>query len=174
MGTVLYETRYQFDTANLIPVMLLAFIILFPKIQETVYIRQGKELTKAAKRTVCIFCVICSIFVGSMILVLIMGELHDYNHIVKAYTHGEYEIAEGYVENFEPMPYTGHAKESFEINGVYFAYSDFEVQQGYHNAKSHGGVIKGDGQYLKIGYIKEYFNSEYRNIIVYIEEPLPS
>ncbi len=37
---------------------------------------------------------------------------------------------------------------------------------GYHNAKSHGGVIKGDGQYLKIGYV--YYGNE--NIIVYIEE----
>ena len=37
---------------------------------------------------------------------------------------------------------------------------------GYHNTKSHGGVIRDNGQYLKIGYIQ--YNNE--NIIVYIEE----
>ena len=33
------------------------------------------------------------------------------------------EIVEGYVENFEPMPYEGHAQESFDIEGVHFEYS---------------------------------------------------
>lgn len=64
------------------------------------------------------------------------------------------------------MPYSGHKQESFEVNGVRFEYSDFEVTIGYHNAKSHGGVIKEDGQYLKIGYVN-YWSI---NHIVYIEE----
>jgi hypothetical protein len=174
MGTVLYEAHYQFDPSNLTPILMLAFIILFPKIQEKILICQGKELTKTAKRIVRIFCIFCSIFIGSVTLVMITGEISMYNNVVKAYQRGEYETVEGYVKNFEPMPYAGHAKESFEINGVSFSYSDYEIQQGYHNAKSHGGVIKGDGQYLKIGYIQEDSNSKARNIIVYIEEPSES
>lgn len=83
-----------------------------------------------------------------------------------AYKQGEYQIVEGYVENFVPMPYTGHSHESFEVNGVSFSYSDYSVQSGHHNAKSHGGVITGDGQHLKIGYI--HYNETYGNIIVYI------
>ena len=75
------------------------------------------------------------------------------------------------IENFDPMPYGGHTNESFEINDVYFEYSDYNVTSGYRNTKSHGGVITGDGQYLKIGYV--YYNSTYGNIIVYIEELSP-
>ena len=71
------------------------------------------------------------------------------------------------------MPYEGRSNESFEINGVYFSYSDYEIQQGYHNAKSHGGVISGDGQYLKIGYVQPYPFSRNDNVIVYIEELSP-
>ena len=87
---------------------------------------------------------------------------------VSAYKRGDYQIVEGYVENFHPMPYAGHSNESFEICGVCFFYSDFVIQQGYHNAKSHGGVITGDRQHLKVGYI--YYGGNYGNIIVYIEE----
>ena len=42
------------------------------------------------------------------------------------------------------------------------------IPYGYHNSKSHGGVITGNGQRLKIGYV--YYNEQYGNIIVYIEE----
>ena len=96
-----------------------------------------------------------------------------YTKVVGAYRCGEYEVVEGYVENFDPMPYEGHSNESFEINGVYFSYSDYAIQQGYHNAKSHGGVISGDGQYLKIGYVQPYPFSRNDNVIVYIEELSP-
>jgi hypothetical protein len=77
-------------------------------------------------------------------------------------------VVEGYVENFDPMPYEGHGDESFEINGVTFSYSDYSIQPGYTNSKSHGGVIAGDGQHLKVGYV--YYNETYGNIIVYIEQ----
>ena len=66
------------------------------------------------------------------------------------------------------MPYEGHAKETFEINGVKFSYSDYNIHPGYNNTKSHGGVITGNGQHLKIRYV--YFNEVYGNIIMYIEE----
>ena len=59
------------------------------------------------------------------------------------------------------------------IISEYFSYSDYEIQQGYHNAKSHGGVISGDGQYLKIGYVQPYPFSRNDNVIVYIEELSP-
>ncbi len=79
-------------------------------------------------------------------------------------------IVEGYVENFHPMPYEGHDTEHFEINGVYFEYTDNEVMNGYNETVSHGGVITENGQYLKIKYIIEEYNNESRNIILYIAE----
>ena len=91
-----------------------------------------------------------------------------HNKVIDAYRRGEYQTVEGYVENFDPMPYGGKMDESFEINGVKFAYSDYNTQPGYNNAKSHGGVITGNGQHLKIGYV--YLDEAYGNVIVYIEE----
>ena len=175
MGTVLYEAHYQFSIFSLIPIVMLFFVILFPKIAVKTALQQGKEMPQTAKRIVRIVCLCAGIFISLITLILITSEISMCSKILGAYHRGDYEVVEGYVENFVPMPYEGHGEESFEINGVYFSYSDYEIQQGYHNAKSHGGVISGDGQYLKIGYVQPYSLSENRNVIVYIEElPPPS
>ena len=79
-------------------------------------------------------------------------------------------VVEGYVENFYPMPYDGHDTEHFEINGVYFEYSDYIVMNGYHKSASHGGVITRNGQHLKVKYVVEEFEEENENIILYIAE----
>jgi hypothetical protein len=60
-------------------------------------------------------------------------------------------IVEGPVENFIPMPYTGHAQESFSVGGVQFRYSDFSVTDGFNNTSSHGGPINKDS-YVRICY----------------------
>ncbi len=43
---------------------------------------------------------------------------------------GRFEVVEGLVENFDPMPSSGHKMESFSVNGVRFEYSDFVVTPG--------------------------------------------
>jgi hypothetical protein len=72
---------------------------------------------------------------------------------------GDYRVVEGRVENFEPMPWAGHGDESFDVNGVHFAYSDYVVTSGFNNAASHGGPIRAglpvriaykDGQILRL------------------------
>jgi hypothetical protein len=55
---------------------------------------------------------------------------------------------EGPVENFMPMPYAGHAQESFVVGGVAFRYSDFIVTDGFNNTSSHGGSIKNDHTFV--------------------------
>jgi hypothetical protein len=63
------------------------------------------------------------------------------------------------------------AVEDFEIDGIYFEYTDNEIMNGYNTTSSHGGVVTQDGQYLKIKYIvSEYESGESRNIILYIAE----
>jgi len=114
------------------------------------------------------FCRVGVVFVIVWVVIALIAQLYMHSKIVGAYNRGKYQIVEGYVENFDPMPYSGHANESFEINGIAFSYSDYNKHPGYHNAKSHGGVIKGNGQHLKIGYV--YLNKTYGNIIVYIEQ----
>ena len=44
MGTVLYEAHYQFSIFSLIPIVMLFFVILFPKIAEKTALQQGKEM----------------------------------------------------------------------------------------------------------------------------------
>lgn len=46
------------------------------------------------------------------------------NTTVNAYRNGDCEIVEGYVKNFAPMPEGEHAQESFDIDGIYFEYSE--------------------------------------------------
>ena len=114
-----------------------------------------------------IFCLVGIAFVIIWSAVVFIAQFSMYNKTVVAYHRGNYQTVEGYVENFSPMPYEGHSRESFEINGVKFSYSDYNIHPGYNTTKYHGGVIKKNGQHLKIGYV--YLNETYGNIIVYIE-----
>lgn len=157
MGTVLYEVGFQFETAHVIPlVVLVAFVVILKnKWQEIPIVL--KVLFSAAACFLFLVCILVYKFHWDM-----------YTTVTDAYENGDYQTVEGYVENFHPMPPEGHDTESFDIDGVHFSYSDARVITGYHNAKVNGGVITGDGQHLKIGYI--YYNESYGNIIVYIEE----
>ena len=63
-----------------------------------------------------------------------------------------YSVIEGEVKNFVPMPYDGHANESFVVNGVRFEYSDYNLSSGgFNNTASHGGPIKA-GLWVRIAY----------------------
>ena len=166
MNTVLYEATSKFDFSILsIPLILILFMSVFPFIIKKSY--EGKDI-KLNMEFVKSFCLVGIVFAVVFSLVVLIIQANMYNKTVVAYSKGEYQIVEGYVENFNPMPYEGHARESFEINGVVFEYSDYKIQPGYNNTKSHGGVIKENGQHLKIGYV--YLNQTHGNIIVYIEQ----
>jgi hypothetical protein len=69
----------------------------------------------------------------------------------KALLSGQANYVEGVVQNFVPMPYQGHATESFTINGIPFHYSDYIVTSGFNNTASHGGPIRA-GLYVRIWY----------------------
>jgi hypothetical protein len=58
-------------------------------------------------------------------------------------------VVEGPVQNFVPMPYGGHAQESFSVAGVPFRHSDFNITGGFNNTSSHGGPVSGDS-YVRI------------------------
>ena len=166
MNNVLYEATSKFDFSILaVPIIIIIFASVFPWIIKKSY--KGKNLSMNIK-FVKIFCLCAIVFVTLLSAVVLIAQFNMYNETVGAYNRGEYQIVEGYVEKFDPMPYEGHAEESFEINGVKFSYSDYNIHPGYNNTKSHGGVIKENGQHLKIGYV--YLNDTYGNIIVYIEQ----
>jgi hypothetical protein len=64
---------------------------------------------------------------------------------------GKAGYVEGIVTNFIPMPYQGHAQESFNVDGVSFNYSDYGVTAGFNNSASHGGPIR-EGIHVRIWY----------------------
>lgn len=85
----------------------------------------------------------------------------------KLYEAEQYNVIEGIVEDFHPMPYSGHREESFTVNGVKFSYSDFDVSYyGFNNTESHGGPIS-PGRRVRLSYVA----SDGKNIILKIEVP---
>ena len=77
---------------------------------------------------------------------------HDYSSGRKALESGKIELTEGVVYDFVPMPYEGHASESFKVNGKKFSYSDYRITAGFNNTSSHGGPIR-EGLEVKIWHI---------------------
>ena len=73
----------------------------------------------------------------------------------------------GITENYHSAPESGHDTESFDINGVHFEYSYYEIVNGYHKPASNGGVITGNGQHLKIKYIEDTYDEDYETVIRY-------
>ena len=64
-------------------------------------------------------------------------------------------VVEGAVEHFHPMPYTGHDLERFDVAGVHFEYSEYDLEetQGFNHTSSHGGPIH-EGLYVRIHYVE--------------------
>lgn len=162
MPDVLFEAAFRLDIMRLIPFFMMIVILFFPMIWKNS--QEGKYTIKSYK----IVKIFCGCMAGFLLMITVLmgfSTVLEYKAVVGAYESGEYEVAEGYVENFVPMPSEG-MDESFEINGVKFSYSDNRITFGYNNANSHGGVIEGNGQHLKIGYV--VINGQ--NTIVYIEQ----
>jgi hypothetical protein len=77
-------------------------------------------------------------------LLWIMGGALNYSHFASLRTLARNEnvdIVEGKVTDFVPMPYEGHADETFVVGGHHFAYSDYDQTKGFNHTRSHGGPM---------------------------------
>ncbi len=174
MSTVLYEAPTGYGTivpALIIPFIVFLGLILVGRSYDPVKTFKGKNSSAVIKvpnykllSVGILFVIVCTAFIFQNFLKM-------YRAVIVPYANGQYEIVEGYVQNFIPMPPEGKSREMFDIGNVHFEYSDNLIVLGYNKTKPNGGVIRGDGQYLKVGYV--YFNENYGNIIVYIEEITP-
>jgi len=77
----------------------------------------------------------------------------EYRTSVNALKANNAQVIEGPVTDFHPMPFSGHADESFVVNGVKFAYSDYVVTAGFNNTASHGGPIR-EGLVVRIWHFR--------------------
>lgn len=71
-------------------------------------------------------------------------------------------VVDGPVEQFEPMPRSGHGSETFLVKGVPFKYSDWAINGGFNTTSLNGGPIKADS-YVRICYAPD------NNIILRLE-----
>lgn len=98
-----------------------------------------------------------TIVIVCLSVLLIVGyksDLDEHQTVVEGYRNGNYLIVEGEVESFSPMSQFGHDCESFEVDGVQFSYSSYVKSFAYNQPLVEGGVITGNGQYVRIGYIE--------------------
>jgi hypothetical protein len=65
-----------------------------------------------------------------------------YRAAIDSYLSNNTEIIEGVVENFQPMPYTGHRDECFTVRDTRFCYSDYRGTPAFNQTASHGGPIR--------------------------------
>lgn len=109
--------------------------------------------TSSKKQFTIVFGFIFSGFALLFLLATLPSELSTRKETKQIFENKEYKVVEGQIENFHPMPHSGHDMESFTVNGVYFEYSDFVVHYGFNNTASHGGPIKRNGQQVRLSYI---------------------
>ena len=109
---------------------------------------------------------IVGVFCFLLFVSILVAHIGDYSEKKNAINNDQVLVIEGYVEKYHAMPFEGHDTEHFEINGVYFEYSNFELYNGYNRPACYGGVVTENGQYLKIKYITDITG---KNIILYIE-----
>ncbi len=76
------------------------------------------------------------------VLITFYSTFSEYYTASRAYHAGSAHVDVGPVSNFVPMPQSGHADESFTVNGHEFHYSDFGITAGFNNTSSHGGPIQ--------------------------------
>lgn len=91
-----------------------------------------------------LFAIAWTLFAGTAVL-------SDAINAKTAMQHHDCQMVEGQVENFHPMPASGHDTERFSVNGVEFSYSDYIVTAGFNNTSSHGGPIR-EGLPVRICY----------------------
>jgi len=180
MGTVLYEASYRTEMGIPIAGLLLAACIwvLIHNIREFRDKKQHNKkfekyphYPKEALGEQVVGIILSALSIPLMIfcfIIVLTSQFDMHKNIITAYRNGQYETVEGYVENFEPKN-SDNPVECFTINGIPFEYSDQHAVQGYDTPALKGGVITGNGQHLKIGYIY-YGNGWNRNVIVQIEE----
>lgn len=105
------------------------------------------------------------IMIGGGVLFLFIwswGLYEDYSSLRNAYKKGEFAIVEGAVEDFGSRPDYGAASEGFNVNGIKFEYSEYELTGAYNQASwRKDGPIQ-DGTRVRISYVS--FNNKNRII----------
>lgn len=93
--------------------------------------------------------VVFSLFIGLSIYNIF--KIKQYYGIIDDYKSGNYEIVEGYVEDYSPIKKEEKNTDSFKVNNVEFVLPN---NIGYKLTSLTDCHIKGDGQFVRIGYVR--------------------
>jgi hypothetical protein len=113
-----------------------------------------------------IFGVIFTTFAIIWTSIVAFSTAPEYQYYQAIMQQHRYQVVEGPVENFVPMPREGHATEHFTVQDIPFSYSDYSITAAFNNTSSHGGPIQA-GLYVQIYYTPSY-PSGYDNAILRI------
>ena len=162
--TVLYEIGVKFDPKMIIPVVAAVTILALPVLFSFIYKKRSNinDIQPGAIiRTLNIISVCFTLIIITVTTFFAILSVKEYKTLMDTYQRSEYLTVEGEVRDFSTSE---NGTESFKIQEITFSYSP-GFDYGYNVTVSNGGVITGNGQYLKIGYVE--YNGV--NKIVYIE-----
>jgi hypothetical protein len=91
------------------------------------------------------------VFASFWTLIVSAAMYSNYSDFLGAYRTGRYSLVEGTVQNFHPMPYSGHSEECFRVANERFCYSDYGIDPGFRQTASHGGPVR-EGFPVRIAY----------------------
>jgi len=98
---------------------------------------------------------VTGIIVASLASIILLISLDifvpNFVRLRRVYTSGKTSIVEGIVENFQPAPALGPARESFSVHGIPFSYNVLDDTPCFHNAPLRGGPIRA-GMNVRIHY----------------------
>lgn len=175
MSVLLYEVeRFPWLDFIGVPLLMVLFILAFPHILIRVYPHYmtyrgwDESINEAVFARVIKRVSLVGLFIAVTYLAIFSAiAVYTYQHSLFAYKNGDYEVAEGYVQYYAVTENSrGTDIESFAVNGVSFSYTAETPSFGYHTPQYHGGVIRGEGQHVRIAYTY----CDHRNIILRIEE----
>ena len=78
----------------------------------------------------------------------------EYHRLADDYASGKYDVVEGTVEDFRPMPPQEHTCESFRVQTPRFCYGNDIISPGFNNDVQHGGPIRA-GLRVRIAYAED-------------------
>ncbi len=160
---MLYEFGFQLHFfSDLVPVMLMVGIPLY-----SILCSSGFD-NKIAKFLIFL---VSAFLTLTLFVVFIVSPIYSYNKIKQYIKEDNLLTVEGEVSEFESPEKSealgGHVGESFKIDNVDFSYNGTE-NYGYDKFLCFGGVVKGNGQKLKISYCYDPITDE--KVICFIQE----
>ena len=153
---MLYETVFEISDVGFkylwLPALGAIFAALgglFAYVPKLAAIRLPLTFFRGSPRRIGVFMLIFGLCWTVASFVVTNGE---YVSLIRAFEAGNYKVVEGPVQDFHPKPYTGKGNESFEVGGMRFEYSEFELKAAHNTTTVHAGPIE-DGLFVRVAYI---------------------